>query len=292
MIETPPTTSGRVVHNRREISVFGIKRSGNHAFIGWLIRELAGRIVHLNDVTGGSPYETCSEIKVKGLPASLCRPTLWNRTLAKRNAEIVRHYSARDPRVDREAIRNYGPKDALILSYEDRLPGDQIVDQFHAQHDAFVGPSTRACQVLILRDAHNLFASLLRASFPRTTTLGQDVESYKRNARLFMEVGANRGSGLVCVSFNEWFQSAAYRKQTAEALGFTTDGSPFQWVSRLGAGSSFDGVRLNGRAQNMRVLERWKQCENDPRYQAALSDPELLDLTKRIFGHVKAESAA
>ena len=124
MTPAPPQVSAR---NLRELSVFGIKRSGNHAIIGWLIRELGDRVVHLNDVAGPDPYLSCSEIETKGLPVSLCRPTFWNRLTPMRGDAGPQLYSAQDRHLDREATRAFAPKDALILSYEDRLPDDATV---------------------------------------------------------------------------------------------------------------------------------------------------------------------
>ena len=57
------------VVNRNEITVFGLKRSGSHAIIHWLLHHMGKRTVHLNDVTNASPYDSCTEINVKGLPS-------------------------------------------------------------------------------------------------------------------------------------------------------------------------------------------------------------------------------
>ena len=52
-----------------------------------------------------------------------------------------------------------------------------------------------------------------------------------------------------------------------------------------GGGSSFSGRDRQGRASEMKVLERWRVFENDPRYAAAF-DEETVDLSRRIFGDI------
>ncbi|NND61313.1 MAG: hypothetical protein HKN49_13730 [Gammaproteobacteria bacterium] len=270
------------VDNHREIAVFGMKRSGNHALVGWWMSGIGPCVVHLNDVVGDDPYADCSEIGTKGIPLSVCRPTLWNRLVGRTADARRRLYSGSDPTLDRCAIRAWGPKEALILSYEDRLPDDPNFSRFEANHDERVGKSETRRRVLILRDPYNLFASLLEAPFPRDTTLWDDAETWKRYARLFRDAPAD----LLCISFNEWFQSMECRQRLAKELDFETDGAPHREVHPLGGGSSFDERRFHGRADEMRILERWKAYREDSRWQKVASDEEIVALSEEIFPDV------
>jgi len=54
-------------------------------------------------------------------------------------------------------------------------------------------------------------------------------------------------------------------------------------VPTSGKGSSWDKRTFDGRAQQMKVLERWKCYKNDKRYLELCSDPVLISLSERYF---------
>ena len=68
---------------------------------------------------------------------------------------------------------------------------------------------------------------------------------------------------------------ASKRGSFGEALGF---GSP------RGGGSSFDKMRFKRKAQEMKVLERYKYFQGNPEYEKFTKDAELLELSEKMFG--------
>jgi hypothetical protein len=160
-------------------------------------------------------------------------------------------------------LKGYGEKDCEIFNYE-----DQLVD--------CIEPS-----LIILRDPANCFASRLKAGFDLKDRLNLDL--WKNHATAIL-------SGSRHILFDWWFMSKSYREKISEELGvphvdaFITELSPF------GLWSSFDGRKYAGRADQMGVMKRWKQCCDDEEYVAFLrkmmGDKELVEMAREIFGNV------
>ena len=64
------------------------------------------------------------------------------------------------------------------------------------------------------------------------------------------------------IIYDKWFQDINYRKQISEKLGLEFSDEGLQTVVSIGGGSSFDGIKYNGNAQEMDVLSRYKQVDN------------------------------
>jgi hypothetical protein len=272
--------------NQKEIVVFGIKRSGNHAIIRWLLKHLGQTAVHLNDVTGASPYDSCTEINVKGLPAWRCQPTFRNlRRWPWRRPEMI-EYSKKDPKVNWHYLRQFAPKDGLILSYENCFLDNPAYAEFLQDHDRHVGASAERYRIVILRDAFNWFASLCRMTMVSPAERATCIEIYKQYAELFLDPEKQRAQRIICANYNEWFQKRDYRISLARKFGIHSDGNALLDIPTIGGGSSFDGTRFAGHAQNMNVLERWKLAHNDPAYRTILNDPRLMELSNAIFGPI------
>ncbi len=272
------------VTNRMEIAVFGLKRSGNHAIIHWLLHHMGQRTVHLNDVTSESPYDSCTEINTSGLP--LFRSKLRIRDLYRklvRNHDVI-EYSKHDEAVDWNAIRAFSPKDCLVLSYENSLLENNAYAEYIEQHDMHVGRSEQRYRVVVLRDAFNLFASQRGAWFMTTKDTERCVEIYKQYAEIFLDSAKQEEYNVICVNYNQWFLSPNYRIHLARRFGVNINGEPFQKVPTIAGGSTFDGTSKDGSAQEMRVLERWKQYRADPEYRGLFEDIRLVELSEAIFG--------
>lgn len=93
----------------------------------------------------------------------------------------------------------------------------------------------------------------------------------------------------VSVSYNDWFSSTEYRRSLSNRLQVKFNDKGLQLVARHGPNGwneleSFDGLKYDGAAQQMKVLERWRNYQDDPFFHELVLDPELLDLSVRIFG--------
>ncbi len=244
------------------------------------------RTVHLNDVTNASPYDSCTEINVKGLPSFRSKLPIKDLCPHFLGIDEVIEYSKQDKDVNWEGIRAFSPKDCLILSYENVFLKNKAFTGFVKQHDFYVGYSEHKYRVIVLRDAFNLFASQYRATFVTPEDLERCVQIYKQYAEIFLDSEKQKEYNVVCANYNKWFLDADYRMELAARLGIRINGDPFEKVPTIAGGSSFDGTNMDGRAQKMKVLERWQKYREDPNYRAIFKDIRLVDLSDAVFGPI------
>jgi hypothetical protein len=261
------------VANRNEFRIVGMSRSGNHAVINWIMSQAQGPLCFLN----------CVEPKTN--PFHSARP------LARGGgAEDVYLTNMADFDFERERQGTFSHKDYLIYSLEDCFLGMVASREFEDNHDVFVGRSARRCDILILRDPFNLFASRLKSGYSQIT-LGTTARMWKQHAREFLGRRTYLTQERISLSYNAWVADREYRREIAHELGLSFTDAGFDTVAKTGDGSSFDGLRYDRRASEMKVFDRWQQFADDERYRS-LFDAELLELSRTIFGPWPAAEAA
>lgn len=282
--------------NINEIRVLGIRRSGNHAIISWIIDNYPGRVVHLNDILfekGQDPYYCLrNRITIKKLPYWRCYPEFSQKTLTSTikyfiNIDEVFTLQIRDKLVNIEYIRR-AKKDCLIYSYEDICSGDSRLELFDQKYKDYLGQSQKRLEVLILRDPFNLFASLLQSGMLKRTNEDRHkyIELYKSHSREFLSQYQGERIPKIYINYNEWFMNREYRINLAQKLGFETNGENYQKVATQGKGSSFDRLNYRYNATQMKVIERWKNYKNDSFYQEIFQDEELQEISQKIYGNI------
>ena len=253
------------VINQRELRTIGLSRSGTHAICQWIMAQAEGRLCYLNCTEGkANPYQTARPM-ASGWPYEV-------------------NYSEFD--IEAEQAGRFSQKDYLIFGHEDSFLGHACSPQYERQHDQWVGESAERYDVLILRDPFNLFASRLRQPHqmvkPKTA-----VRIWKQHARQFLQRPDRLRHTPVLINYNQWFTDVDYRRQVAQQMGlrFTDEGR--DRVPTVFGGSSFDGLQYDGRASQMKVLERWRYWIDDEAY-TSLFDEELLSLSEALFGSMPA----
>lgn len=146
--------------------------------------------------------------------------------------------------------------------------------------------------VIILRDWRNYIASHIKhidrererhESIRGGPWLGAPLnERVKPN--LFKEYATHfiNESSYYPILFDRWFASKKYRIKICQDLDlhFTDIGK--QSVPSFGGGSSFDKLRLDGQAEQMNVLNRYKMYEDDVSYQELMQDDEIVELNSQM----------
>lgn len=256
---------------KNEFRIVGISRSGNHAIINWIIRQLEGSYCFLN----------CAEPKHN--------PYLTARPLSLEGKVYETNIGGFDLREEQE--KNFSQKDYLLYNYEDCFLGSLNKKAQKEERTEWVGGSKNKRDILILRDPFNLFASRIKAGLIRGhyTHHGAKPISiltlkrlYKQHAREFLGK-KNNLKNKVTIQFNSWVTNKEYRREITDRLGlhFTDEG--LRDVSAVAGGSSFDGIRLTGKAEKMNLNSRWEKYANDEEYWS-LFDSELVELSQQIFG--------
>lgn len=271
------------VTNRTLLRVFGLRRSGNHAVIGWIMENTPGTKLHLNNIGDNlaNPYRAFATGVISGPQLGqvfrrrkLLRMLHWH---GEKLADKKFYNSARE--VDFKSLKVL-PKDLLLLSYEDIDPRSPFIQEFLAAPDKHVGGSDRIMTALILRDPFNQFASLMKKGFLNRATSGFYVERWKQYAREFVGESSCLGRDLVAVNYNRWVQEAEYRRELATRLGLVTGDDSFQQVPLFGDGSSFQTGATS--AEQLDVFDRWRQYMGQPEYDC-LFDHEIIELAARVF---------
>jgi hypothetical protein len=246
--------------------VVGMSRSGNHAIVDWILDQAVGRSCFLN----------CAE------PAT--NPFLTNRPLG---ADGIGHRTTlRGFDLRAEAVGRLSRKDLLLHSYEDTFLRAFSRPEVEERHDAELGSSARRFDILILRDPYNLFASRL-AGGCGVVAPEVAMRIWCQHAREFLGQRRHLRHERVMISFDRWASSATYRRAIAAALGLRFDGRAALRVPGCAGGSSFDGLRFDGHADEMRVLSRWRAYAGNPDY-LRLFTPTVVALSRRIFGNISA----
>lgn len=239
-----------------EIKIFSLMRSGQHAIIDWILNQLSGKIVYINDIL----HPDCKQYH----NTKLC---------------------------------NEKETDYLIYNLEDRFitAGEQEASRVIFRHN-----SDRIIKILIIRDPYNLFASRYARQTTRINPItGEYQHEEISKCRWTPLKGWTSQAALKCwkdhaieaikptkvdlvIKYNEWFQNKEYRKKIADYLNLNFTDEGIEHISDVGEGSSFDGIKYQNNAKEMKVLQRYKKYKYD-NYYISLFDEEIRKMTKEIF---------
>ncbi len=250
---------------KRVILIHGLKRSGNHAVINWLRPQ--DRFVFFNNVVPIKPILTGEQDLPEPLPFNAW---IRKRLKAKYVNLIVPFYAA--------AIRTR----PLIATLEDH----------ELSFCPFRDPDCAVTNLLIVRDARNIFASRIRKAASMNGIAYPDqmgplmervIELWKTHAREFLGTTQTL-ENKVCISFNQWFSSEPYRRDISRQLGLEFSDAGFSQVSGKGGGSSFNHTEFDGDSRRMQVLNRHDSLEGREKelFDAVFADAELCDLDEQV----------
>ena len=234
----------------------GLKCSGNHPVINWIISQYPEELVFCNNLTPFQPpwHAAKYELHPKFDEGSSCLP-------------------------------------AILYSYEDHPLFELFSDRFESRRKGFVGDSSHKQDILILRDPFNLFASRLLWKTPRGAWFREHAEyreqivnQWKHHAREFLGETNYLQHDPVFINFNNWANDREYRVQLASQLGLEFSDAGFDEVPDYGGGSSVHGKQHQAGQQTKALTNRWKQVADHPVYKKIFEDSEIWELSEKIFG--------
>ncbi len=274
--------------NYKEIRCFGLRRSGNHAIINWIIKQNNNPFVFLNNIKVDrdiNPYKSFSKAQISGI-----NPLVYHQNLIKYrrfikfllNPKCEYFYGRERAELNRKNLRNYEGKSLLIYSYE-HYPLSKIVsEQFEKNRENFLGKSEFKFDVLILRDPYNTFSSLIKKG-EKLHSLDSVVNIWIENAKEYLGL-SNYLKNKVTINYNNWFKNKDYRQKICEQLGLVFTDAGIEVVPNFGNGSSFDKINYNHKASSMGVLNRYKAFMDHPIMIKIRANSELNELSEEIFG--------
>ena len=204
------------------LQVFGMRRSGNHAIIDWLMRNAP------EAASGGEFYNNCRFGK-----EVLSQYGLIDVYAAQR--QVMPHVDIKDP------VRIAGAGDApmVVVSYEDRMP--QVEGQPQRASFGMTGEDFTH-QVIIYRSFLNWSASLLakvkkNKDFGTTDRLRIMTVAFSTYVQGLDRTAEARD--LVAICYDDWMTSETYRAGVLGKLGLPVRDLSLRKVQRYGGGSSF-----------------------------------------------------
>ncbi|WP_017318644.1 hypothetical protein [Mastigocladopsis repens] len=243
---------------------FALKRSGHHAVMVWLAYHFNLPIFVLNNITPYTdPYLTT------GFYNSWDKESDW-----------LVHIE------DVEQIRNLH-KHCLVSGVLD-FNITRLVDGRDViwERQRTIGESLRLFNILVLRDPFNMLVSrwYKAGPVPKLIDDSEILDTWEIYAEEYLGI-TNFLTSKIAVNYNLWFSSIDYRKQLSAQFGLSFTDAGLNVVPKAaGHGSSFDRTSYDGRGNQMKVLERWKVCQQDKRFCEVFRERhKLANLYRKIF---------
>ena len=227
------------------IRVFGMRRSGNHAVIDWLRRNIPGETVFLNDCAPGDPLETYAMMETPrgDRHGPGFRETRWFAQFAE----------GRGGR-------------SHIVSYEDTTPDEAGAPE---------GWDAPFRTVIVRRSFLNWLASFYEMVTGRMGGTVWGVDDW-REIRPYIAVYARllAAPREIDLDFDAWAAGPEYRAGVLSRLGLEPADNGIGAVSTYGGGSSFGDVFPSGAA----LAERWRRLAGDAGYDALVAEAAADDV--------------
>ena len=225
-------------------------RSGHHAVLNWICAQ-HGNIRHINDV-----HLSDDKTQFK---------------TPQKEAGLTVYGSGRDTLINLEGFKlGLWRKDA----WED-TPAVKSYDRIYP--------------VLVVRRFRNWLASTvvtIESKKPETRALHGYLDKRILCYRDHINAAVTKRSpfsNLLVILYDKWVKSAEYRESLCKPLDipFTDDG--LQSVPKFGSGSSFNAREYDSKAQEMNVLNRWKQVASNTTFKLYRDKYKDLDMLSEYY---------
>ncbi|MEM8633358.1 MAG: hypothetical protein AAGF33_00130 [Pseudomonadota bacterium] len=244
--------------NDVELKVLGMRRSGNHAILTWILRS----------ANTGMPDKDHIFLNNCKLIENAYRLQSDYRSPEYSNEE----YSL----IKERRNRSYRKTGVLIRSFEDfdtmafRTPENQ----------AYYGRSRKKITATILRDPLNLFASRIKVGYIEAKTKLSLIDLYLDNARALDDSSFEHP-----ILYNKWLLSQNYRSDLLVLLGITGPDIHDDKPARFGPGSSFQKQESPLHSQDL--LSRWIEFRHDPWFaREILGNTALMAIIEQYFPEI------
>ena len=225
--------------SRGRMRVLGIRRTGQHAIINWILRNSGcANTVFLNSCTmRRSAIRTCGQSELNGQYAGKGYPL--KRAL--------------------EAFLTPEKHPFVLVSYEAGYHEGELTPHFP---DADFNR-----EILVTRSFVNWlpsFIRLMRVMNPQSGPHALDISNgiIFEMMRYKAHILAALATPNVVISFDHWAMSAAYRRDKLAELGMAQVDNGLGKIQIYGGGSSFSG--LDAPVEGAALTRRWKSMLEDP----------------------------
>lgn len=229
----------------------GMRRSGNHVTINWVLDQTEGCAAFYNNIGAMAHPFTGRMKESRPGPAA--------------------------------------PRPRLVLSYEDMTLAQALSGPLAAFLDARREMrNARVTFGVILRDPYNMFASRLKKWPERFATDAMIDGQVAQFSDLVAEAHAGtaswKGAPVEPILFNRLVTDAAYRSDLSRRLGTADGDRGLDSVPVYGHGSSFDGYEASAGHVKGAVMDRARAAKDDPAFRRIAADPVIRRLGQDVFG--------
>jgi hypothetical protein len=251
---------------------WGIPRSGNHAIIEWVIKNIDdSSLVFLNNCNRGLPTETFSyTVFDRGYGPEKHRGNI--------HRDKNRHYERLINAIERA--------ENIVVSYEVFPVNDIMLSDL--REESWMS-SAKTQDVFILRSPLNLLASCIRRIENETTHKAR-VAGRVRN---FMDNQFSHYSGYLercikndknCVIYDIWGAEESYRLRKLTQLGIKPTDLALGGMTSAGGGSSFDSEQ---EVNSISTSNRWVQSVDNVHFIEMVDrmnlDAKLMAAISKVF---------
>lgn len=250
------------------IRIFGMQRSGNHAIIAWLQRNLpAEDTIFFNDCEFGHPLTSFNTVDMGG--------------------QIMTHRIRKVKRI---------PKLQTVLDQAARCPNHLIsyenkqVEHRQALTDEYLTPGYASAppfkDIVITRSFLNWLASFYKLKQRTRPKWLNDLNSVHIPAYMKHLIAAENDD-VVSVVYDQWATDEVYREGVLAELGIERIDNGIGAMATYGRGSSFEGAKAD--PQSVAAEDRWRQLMDEPRFvdavRVAFTDEVFRDRIVGKFGY-------
>jgi len=143
--------------------------------------------------------------------------------------------------------------------------------------------------VVVVRDVRNMMASRLKmGQFGKQFTGPMALPVWAKYAKQVLGDCDYLDGRCLPIFYDKWFADVEYRREVADALAarlnchYNFTDSMINRIPHLGGGSSFDKMDLQGKAQEMNVLNRYKEYPFYKTKVEPLLHRTILELNTRL----------
>lgn len=248
------------------IEFYGLRRSGNHAIVAWLLKNLSTYDANIQNLIAPEPSI--------GFISKKCGD-------AYHLNDVGSSWSVNNPKYLAGLIDGYVSSGAktIVLSYEDYGPD---VGLLHTFPDEFYFLKNSK-KIVLVRDIVNVLASRYKASIgPISKHIAFDINVNKINAWIKGAI-----SKELKIKYEDWLISKEYRDSICEGLNIDNRDLT-DHISSAGGGSSFSGI-VN--VNKHRLLNRSKEVDLPEDWNFYLKTVEVIRARKTI-GYIKPKEDA
>jgi hypothetical protein len=254
------------------LQVFGMRRSGNHAIIDWLMRNAP------DVATGGVFYNNC---KFGKNPVQ----AFGSLDVYDAHSRLLPHKDMKNEARAAEA----GASPMIVVSYEDRMPQPSGERQKASNG---IADNHFSYQVIIYRSFLNWAASLLaklkkNGGFGTTDRMRIMTLAFATYAQGLDRVADARD--VIAICYDDWMQSESYRTRILRSLGLPARDMDRGKVQRYGGGSSFQSKVAD--VDQLDTVSRDAVMADDPEYQVLMwAVAHDLRFMERLIPHFEQDA--